>query len=255
MQSEFLDYFLSPKKSGYDIPKTLSYSTVLILCIYLIFHVLKRLNVKIDKRLAISVSPYILFGASIRVLEDLGILSSYFFVTPGIYFLVFSIFFASLLFSLLIKKRFGIPYFKTVFVFGIFLASFTLPALIFRNLTSVFIVLTFFIPWPIIINIFLKKQPISNRVVLSIHMLDATITFVSINFFGYREQHVIPNFLINFFGPASFIFAKLLVILACLFLIDRFGEEKEVKYYLKIIIGILGASTATRDLMSLLVLG
>src|SRR5437867_10998490 len=95
-----IDYFLDPTKTfGYDVPKTLAYGTVLIIAVYLIFLVLKKLKIEIDQRLFLSVSPYIVLGGILRVMQDAGILTSYWLVTPGIYFFIFSICFAVILIS------------------------------------------------------------------------------------------------------------------------------------------------------------
>lgn len=82
-------------------------------------------------------------------------------------------------------------------------------------------------------------------------MFDASTTFVALNFFGYSEQHIFPNFIISLFGPASFIFLKLIGVVAALILVDKFSKDKEFNNYLKLCIGILGGATGARDLFTL----
>ena len=255
---DIFDYFLAPKKTGYDMPKTLLYAFIFLLAVYLIFKVLKKAKIKVDRRLAIAVLPFILLGSTIRVWEDLRMIGSYLFVTPGIYFLIFFIFSFVVSISVLIERKKGIPYFKIPFVTGLVLFSLAFASLQPSNLYGLFLVLAFFIPWPVIF-FFIKKWSLTNRIVASTQLFDSTVTFVALNFFsqrdfGFYEQHVIPTFLINLFGPISFIIVKLIAVVAVLLLIDKFSNDKEFNNYLKLIIGILGLATGARDLLALLVL-
>lgn len=254
--SELLDYFLQPKKTGYDFPKTLTYAIVLVIAVYLIYKLLKKIKIKIDKRLAVAIAPYILFGSTLRVLQDMGLVNSYFFITPGIYFFVFFIVLLSVAFSLVLEKKAKIPYFKTSFVMGLLMAAVALAYIKPVNFQGVPLIATYFLPWLILFGILLRRWSLPNRIVSSLHLLDATVTFVAIKYFsidyGYYEQHIVPTILINMFGPASFILVKFVSIVAILLLIDRFSEDKEFAFYLKLCIGILGAATGIRDFISLL---
>lgn len=78
MLQDIFDYFLAPKKTGYDVPKTLIFATLLVIAVYSVYVMLKKLKLKIDKRLALAVSPFIVFGGIIRVLQDAGVLNSFF---------------------------------------------------------------------------------------------------------------------------------------------------------------------------------
>lgn len=258
---DILDYFLSPKRSGYDVPKTLTYAFIFLIAVYLIFKLLKKTKIKVDRRLAIAVLPFVLLGSTIRVLEDLGMISSYIFVTPGIYFLVFFIFLSILSISIFIERKKGIPYFKIPFVTGFILFSFAFSFLRPSNFYGLLLALVFFVPWPLIFY-FIKKWSLTNRIVASVQLFDSTVTFVALNFFGqgvledfgFYEQHVVPTFIINLFGPFSFIIVKLIAVVAVLLFIDKISDDKEFNNYLKLIIGILGLATGFRDLLAILVL-
>jgi len=245
-----LDYLLHPKKTGYDIPKTLTYGIIFILAIILILKILKKLKVKIDKKLAIAISPYIVFGGAIRVLQDAGILNSYLFVTPGIYVFVFSIVFSLILLGLLLERKKGIPYFKPVFLIGIILAALPLAFLEIVNFHGIGLVTLFYLPW-VLIFYFLKTWSLENRLVTLVQMFDATVTFTALQFFGFGEQHVLPTLLIKLFSPLSFVFAKLITVVLILILIDKFAEDKEFSRFLKLCIGILGGATGSRDFIAL----
>jgi uncharacterized membrane protein len=255
---DLLDYFLYSETGGYDVPKTIIFSILLVLASYLIYRSLKKLKVKIDYRLAIGISPYIAFGSTLRVLKDAGILESFLFKTPGIYILVFGITFIVLVISLILEKKYKIPYHKTLFLFGLIVFSFSTAFLVPTNFKGIALVLVIYLPWLVILSLF-KKWSATNRTVLSVQMFDAIITFVSINFFGqnnlgsfgFFEQHLVPAFIMNIFGPFSFVIVKLIAITAVLFLIDRFSKDREFNNYLKLIIAVLGAATGTRDFIAL----
>jgi len=188
-----------------------------------------------------------------RVLEDSGILHGFLFITPGIYFLIFGVTISTLLISLFLEKRKGIPYFKPMFIIGLILASPMLGILQYKNFLGVIYVILYFTPWVILLKIipWLKE----NKIVTGLHMFDATTTFVSMNYFGYYEQHVLPRYLINLFGtPLSFIILKFIVLVGALLIIDRYSNDKELNKYIKLIMGILGAATGIRDFLMLFAL-
>jgi uncharacterized membrane protein len=244
-------YFIQPiiKNEGYNPVNTTVYAVVTVLLAYLIFKFLKKLKIKIDKTFVVAISPYILLGSILRVLQDYGVLNSYLFVTPLLFFWGVPIVMLILLFSLALE-RFGMQYFKFMFFVGILAIPFFILPLKLTNPYAAFLVFILFLPWLIFFKIF--KWTKENKIVSLIQIFDATTTFVSINFFGYLEQHVLPNLFISFFGSWSFIFVKLAAVVSILFLIDKFSKDKEFNNYLKICIGFIGAFTGIRDFTRLL---
>ena len=244
----FYQYFL--KRGGYNPINTTVYSIILIISVLLIFKLLKKLRVKFDKRLALAISPFVLLGSSIRVLEDSGILHGYLFITPGIYFLVFSITISTLLISLFLERKKGTPYFKPMFITGLILTAPVFGILRYKNFLGLVYVILYLIPWVILLKIipWLKE----NKIVTGLHLFDANTTFISMSYFGYHEQHVLPRYLIGLFGtPFSFVILKFIVLVVILFTIDKYSNDKEFNNYIKLIIGILGAATGTRDFLRL----
>lgn len=247
----FYQYFL--KRGGYNPINTIVYAIVLIVFVFLIFKILKKLKVKFDKRLALAVSPFVLLGSSMRILEDSGILHGRLFITPGIYFLIFGVTISTLLISLFLERKRGIPYFKPMFIVGLILTSLILGILQYKNFLGVFYVVLYSIPWIILLKVipWLKE----NKIVTGLHLFDANTTFVSMSYFGYYEQHVVPRYLINLFGtPFSFVILKFIALVVILFIIDKYSDDKEFNNYIKLIIGILGAATGTRDFLRLFAL-
>jgi len=247
----FYQYFLM--RNGYNPINTTVYSVILIAFVLLIFEILKKLRVRFDKRLALAVSPFVLFGSSMRVLEDSGILHGYLFITPGIYFLIFGVTISTLLASLFLEKKKSIPYFKPMFIVGLILTAPILGIIQYKNFLGVSYVILFLIPWVILLKIipWLKE----NKIVTGLHLFDANSTFVSMSFFGYHEQHVVPTYIINLFGtPFSFVILKFISLVAVLLIIDKYSGDKEFNKYIKLIIGILGAATGIRDFLMLFAL-
>lgn len=247
---DYLEFLFKPAiETGYTWDKTLIYGIILILGVLLIFKMLKKLKVKIDGKFSLAIFPFVIFGGVLRVLRDLGILTSFLFATPYIYFLVAFITIFILLLSLFLEKKLGISYTKIVFLTGFILFSLAIVNIP-LDLTRAIYVLTFFFPFLVFIG--LLRWSKGNKAVTLIQTFDGITTFVSINFFGYSEQHVLPNFLIQTFGSFTFPLLKIIAIIFALILIDKFFEDKELKNYVKLCIAILAGGTSTRDFTCLL---
>ncbi|MFH8132433.1 MAG: DUF63 family protein [Candidatus Aenigmatarchaeota archaeon] len=249
--NEYLKFLLKPAiETGYTWDKTLLYGIILIVAVLLIFKMLKKLKVKVDGKFSLAIFPFVIFGGVLRVLRDLGILTSFLFATPYIYFLVAFITILTLLISLLIEKKFGISYSKIVFLTGFILFSLAIAKIPQLDLTRVFYVLTFFFPFLALILVVKWKR--ENKTVTLIQTFDGIVTFVSINFFGYSEQHVFPTLLIQTFGSFTFPLIKIIAVVIALVLIDKFFEDNELKNFVKLCIAILAGGTSTRDFTCLL---
>lgn len=239
--------------TGYTTESTTIFAIILIIFVYLIFWILKFLKIKVDKRLAIAISPYIILGSSLRVLKDAGIIENCIFQTPGIYFFTLGITLSLLIISTIFERNKNVPYYKIMFIIGLFLISPILGIIQHKNFTGIGYIIAYFIPW----IIFLKLIPwlSENKIVTGLHTFDGTVTFVSLNYFNYYEQHVLPRYLINLFGtPFSFVILKFIVVALILIIIDKYSKDKEFNNYIKLVIGILGAATGTRDFLRLFAL-
>lgn len=250
-------YFISPiiEGTGYNIVNTLTYSLILVFAVILIYKVLRKLNISIDKDFFIGLFPFIALGGLMRALEDASYFNSYLFVTPGIYIILFSFGMLSLLLSLFLDRHTKYPYWKTFFVIG------TIPLVYFSlyveivNLEGLFLVILLSGLWFVLLYIsnVLKKSIFSkiNTAVLWAHMLDASATFIAVSYFSYTEQHVLPNYLFKLLGPAAMFPLKFFVVLGVLYLLDRNIEDENMKYWLKIVIFVLGFALGVRDTLAL----
>ncbi len=247
-------YFINPilLNQGYNFINSTVYALAFIGAIYLILLLLKKIKISIDSRLALAIIPYVIFGSIIRILEDTGVLKSYLLVTPMIYgeMILFILFVLTA--SVFIQRKFGIPYFKLMFLIGILLISVPLAFLNFKNFYGMLLTLAFFLPW-ILIFYFIKWRP-ENKLVSLAHIFDGTASFTAVRFFGYFEQYPIPRFLMSSLSPVSFLVVKVIAIIAILVLIDRLSDDKEFNNYIKLIIGILGLAPGVRDFLRLAVL-
>lgn len=249
--------FLNPLCHYYTLEATLVYGLILIAIAFGTYKLLEKLKIKIDKRFFIGIIPFIIYGGWTRALRDhdLGVYTGKLFCSPPIYFLIFSIALAVLLFSLFLQKKLKIEYHKTMFSIGILFLLYNLTITSITNINGFVIVLSLAIIWTaVFFGIhYLKPKLLSsvNAVIISSHLLDASATFTALSFFGYYEQHVLPTFLINIFGPWIMFPLKIIVVWLVLYAIDKYSEDKLFNNYLKIIILILGLALGIRDMLTL----
>lgn len=272
------EYFLNPILSNgwFNPVNSITYGVILVVAVYLVFKLLKKMNIHIDRYFLYAILPFILWAASTRVLHDAayygvltGGLGEFYalpiFPTPGSYLITFLLALIVLLISLLIQKYAKFPYWKTMLAIGIVLGivNFALypridliPAAMILGITFLWSVLFFLLykfsktsKFKALKDIF----TLENSGILSSHMLDASATYVALTFFGYLEQHPLPRLLIGFSNPAAMFLLKIAVLIPVLYIIDRYSEEGDFKNFLKIVILILGLAPGLRDMIRLMV--
>jgi len=67
------------------------------------------------------------------------------------------------------------------------------------------------------------------------------------------EQHFLSRWLMPFLGPQVMFLLKFIVVIPVLFYIDRYTEDKDMGNFLKLVVFVLGAAPATRNLIRLMV--
>lgn len=261
------EYYIDPimHDSGYNIVNTITWAIILGICIFGIVKLLRKMNVSITDRLTASVIPFILAGSSLRVIEDTGVLEppvSYLFITPNIYFLAFFITVIFLILAKAVSKAAGKD-FETVFaLFG--------SAWFVANIAYLLYLEDIVHPWVpvfviasasvILYSLYLAFRFSGNEIftnklnlsILGVHLLDASSTFVGVDFLGYYEKHVVPAFLIDLTGTALVMYPlKLLIFLPVIYILDTQFEEdaesKTLKTFLKLVIIMLGLAPACRN--------
>jgi len=248
--------------TSYNPVDTVTWAVVLGIAVFILARLLGHLHLKIDKRLLESTIPFILAGSSLRVIEDAGLVSppaSYLLITPLIFFVVFLVTFSSLL---LARKLLGPRFLWGYAGVGLIWAALNLSILWrsgFQNpwvaaavlvlgtgLTAGLLLARRKIPW----LGFLDDR--DNLLIVYAHMLDASSTYIGVDWFSYYEKHVVPTFLIDLTGSAAIMFPlKLIVLLPALSLIDRSIENRSLKNMTKLALITLGLAPAIRNTLRL----
>lgn len=272
---------------GYTVVSEITYGIILIIALYFIYKLLKKLDIKVNWRFALALMPYILYGPLSRVLEDSDFFTPpavYWFISPLIYLqiAIFAIFF--LLLGYYIEKKFPksiITVNKTLFLGGLI---FLIPSiyLIIRWIIGdqwsisfgvrfdVFLIVlgfVFLITGLVYLIGYIKrnnekfavyKNPL-NLFMLVGHLIDGITSYISIKdpfMLGlaiYTEKHPGSNFLLEIWGPL-FPIVKFILIIVVIYVFDVLYKEELIKYstfinLLKIGILILGFSPGVRDLL------
>lgn len=167
------EYFLGPILSNgwFNPVNSITYGIILVIAVYLVFKLLVKMKVRIDRHFLYAVVPFIIWASSTRVLHDAafaGVLegsvgefySLPIFPTPGSYLLTFMLALIVLLFSLSFQKflgeskatssakeamhteeRWRLPYWKTMLAIGAALDAVNFALLPITDLLPVLIIL------------------------------------------------------------------------------------------------------------------
>ncbi|MBI3190509.1 DUF63 family protein [archaeon] len=262
-------YFIDPIRygTGYNIVNTIVFAIILIIAAVLVYKLLRKMKVTIDKKFLLSIIPFIALGGILRAYEDYleasGIARNILLITPLVYVTIFVSALALLVISKAVEKYAGVKYWRTWFAAGLFIDAFILSQFRVTN-TFGLVAMVGIAAFIIILITAAKKIPsdkiknfftAENILVLDVHMFDATTTFVSLSYFDYFEQHVVPGFLINATGPWIMFVLKFAVVSVVLYLFDKElnkKEDAEKKMFLKIIVLILGLGPGLRNFLRLI---
>ncbi len=256
-------YFIYPlanRTGEYNVINTVTYATLLFIGTYIVYVKLLKNKVDMDAKFALSFSSFAVFAASMHVLDDMKIIVSSFLVTPLIQGIMYVLFLVLLPFSLFVQKHWKIKYWKILTAITLAPSSLIILFILSRaqNVQGLaYIVLGFAISTSVVYSVRKMLPKIltnENISVLAAHMLDASSTFVSIAFFGYREQHFLPTFLMGMFGPIVMYPLKLLVIGFVLYSFDNEIRDKNLRTFFKILVLVLGLAPGLRDTLRLSVL-
>ncbi|MEN6330032.1 MAG: DUF63 family protein [Methanobacteriaceae archaeon] len=252
IQENFL--YLHP---GYTLLNTVVFGIILGLAILIILRMFKWLK-KDPGELFLSLVPFIFFGSSARALVDNGLYPlTLLLVTPGIYVLTGLATIIALFLSIFLEKKKEWDYRYTLFIMGVLICVPNLlmiqhinPVPLLQILGSWALVSA---PFILLRNKWWLLKDKFNLSVLTAHLLDASTTFVAVDFYGYGEQHVLPNTLTQLVDTAAVMFPlKITVILTVLYIIDTTVDDKTTRNMLKLAIFILGLAPGLRNLLSLI---
>ena len=261
-------YYIHPiiHDTGYNPVNTITWALLLVLCLFLTFKLLKKLDIEINESFIAAVSPYIFVGASLRVMEDAGLFSppvSYLLITPLIYFLLLFCCIAILTISVKLSKsnkirdfNYNVP-FGLVGVIWLFInltillrnEEIVLPWVFFAviGISGIILLVIYVIAAKFGVNFLTEKL---NLAVLAAHLLDATSSFIGIDLLGYTGKHVMESMIVKYTGSAAGMYLlKLGILIPVLYLLDtQFGErERELKNLVLLTLLIIGLAPAMRN--------
>ncbi len=261
--------------TSYNPVDTITYAILLGVSIFWVLKLLDKFKVEIDSRFIISVAPYILAGSSLRVLEDSKIFTpplQYLFITPIIYFLIFAVTIIVLIISISLERKGKIKDYHVFFGYAgaawalINIAVLLMTGEVKNPVPAAAILALGFITTGCVyfISRTLNFTLLTNKLNISIlftHLLDASSTFVGIDWLGYYEKHVAPTFFIDLAGnyidhPSLVMYPlKLLVFIPVLYMLDNsfdVAKERKLINLMKLAILVLGLSPAARNTLRIL---
>jgi uncharacterized membrane protein len=249
-----IEKFVIPLCRYYTAEATVAYGLALAVAVYLIYRLLQRLKIQIDRRFTIAVLPFIIFGGWVRALRDHAILTGWWFCSPPIYFIISGIALGALGLGLLIQRHLKFPYYKAMAGVGLALILSCAMFTVITNWPGLAMILAITAGWAVVFFGFSWLKPrllsLENAGITAAHLLDASATFTAMSFFGYYEQHVLPTFLIGLTGPSVMFPLKIAVVLGVLLALDRWCEDRFFRNFLKIVILILGLALGIRGLLT-----
>jgi uncharacterized membrane protein len=247
----------------------MDYVIAIVILFFLMWLASKYLfsTLELDEEFVYAMAPVIVFAIAIRVLADAGVYekNQLWSVTPGIYILATIFGVIVLAFGKILEGLKEIPYWKgSIFVATPVAAYFSY--LLFRQMRNPILILQ-----PVILALlltfiicFLSKFSLSTRIfrekaniaIIFGHMLDGSATFIGIDKYGFSEEHILPEILIDAAGTAFVMIPlKIVVVLGALYLLERWKEEEEGSdlYYrmVKFLFFIFGFGPGTRDALLL----
>jgi uncharacterized membrane protein len=263
-------YYINPilYNEGYNVVNTLTYAIILGISLFAVLKLMDLLKVKFDERMIIATAPFIVMGASSRVLEDVKFVTpplSYMFITPLVYFLAFFITVAALILCLVLQNK-GIvkDYTKPYFAIGVVLILVIVGILTTKRMNSWWWapILVFSLAFTFTGCIYLVARHFKigfltnklNIAILFAHMFDASSTFTAIDIVGgFMEKHVVPTYFIGMTHTAFVMYGlKLVVFIPVIYLIEKYFKEDEDLYYLiKFVLLVLGFGPGIRNTLEM----
>lgn len=254
------EFFINPiiYGIGYNIANTIVYAVILIIALFGVIKLLKKMKIKTNRKLWFDLLPFVLLGGSLRALQDIGFFESlgdlqYLFVTPLIYIFIFLIALASLIISKKwkdITRNFGMILFGISIIFVLLNSKNWFGLGIVLGLTFLVFLITYFYMNFVKSKLLLKPE---NWMPLFAHTLDACASVTAISIIGgYQEQHVVPGFLFSYLPFWVFIPLKVIVVLLIIYIIEK-ESKREWNWMLKFAIFVLGMGPGLRNTLTLLI--
>lgn len=239
---------------AFTIQSTLLLGLVLVFLTYLVYLVFKKMKVELNNNLLIGILLWVVLASFVRIFEDAGIYPTHFLTTtPGIIMLFATLFLPILWFGRIIEKKTKFALWKTLSVSAIIGIAIHVPFFRIINAPGALAILLLF-SFVLFLMFFTNKIVKASAYAfwaLAAHLFDASTTFVSMQFYGYSEQHVLPSLLIDVFGPAVMFPLKLIFLVPVIYVINKYSEDDYLKKLLLLAIFSIGMAPAIRGLLRL----
>lgn len=237
VQGFVYEYFIAPIQSGtgYNVVNTPVLALLFLFMVDSCQKAVAKLGMSMH-RFLVAFVPYVLLGGVMRALTDAGLYPQEFvFVTPGIYLLMLAFAF--------IDAYFKLP-------LGWFLLAANLSAVTFRTDAALYVGV-FAVPATLISVLLFKGAGVrlNYLILLAVfaHMLDASSTFVAVDFFNYGEQHVVANLFMDWAQTASVMFPLKLFALAIIIHFFEDIPDQSTKAYLYWVVIAVGMGPGIRN--------
>jgi len=262
--SFFQQFFIDPiiQRTGYNTISTITYGILLVLGAYFIFKLFRKLGYKIDMRFFKASLPFILLVSVWRALTDAGVYPYGFLTTtPGLYLPVLLLFFPLIILAKKLEDTKKWPYEWTysgvslgLLVSQLIILGTLIPTNFVSDAALTVVWFTVISCAPILI---LSKywKPLKNKLntlMLLAHMFDSSVTHVSLEYYNYFEQHVVPKLVFDLTGTSlSFYALKVVVLGAVIYFLDKEKGNKQLINFIKMVFITYGLATGIRGFLRL----
>ena len=262
----FQKYFLIPIQadSGYNVINTVVYAVIAVVLLYGIYKLFEKLKINIDLNFFYSLLPFVVFGSSIRAFVDHELVPyNFWYVSPGIYLLIAAIFLGTFLLAVFAGKYTKVKSWKLTFLAGFLLSAFSwvfaaANGLRFQNLMYGLAIIGLAVLISAVLYFIFKRFKFTDSVSFlpfPAHMLDASATFIAVDFLGFTEKHPLPATAASLIGSAAIMYLlKLIVLIPVVYYIRKEIKDKNFANYLLIAIAVLGLAEGLRDLLTIIII-
>lgn len=272
--SFFYNYFGKTivEDAGYNLINTLTYAILaIILFFFVVVPLIKKWYGKLDYTFFLYIISIVFIGSMLRVSEEFysniqwvtrsanPLNVGFWFITPGIYFMM--VFFALFLLGLshFLKNKYGVN--QKYFLFSITLPLALVIFFIFLTKMSFlgyFVLIVFAIVVLVALIYFIARYVFKFKfdkfevLTIGAQVTDGLATFSALTFFSYfREQHVFSGFFILHYGAWVFPVIKIVLVVSLVLILRRLNISKNTKLYFFLFIALFGFATGLRDLFSI----
>jgi uncharacterized membrane protein len=277
MDNFIYDYFIQPiwSHEGYNTVNTVAYAAIALAAVYLLYRILKG-RIRFDEGFIRSVLCFVLLGSTMRVITDAidtGVFKpvtfihqlvleshiwdyGYLTVTPGIYIVTAAI----LLVSMAILYRM-----KRMELLGYVALALWLPQ--FLLLVPFMSYIIYSIPILILAAVpaYLALKYFKDKVLAAIvagQALDGAATYFIIDVFSkltgkqYFEQHVLSSGIGEIAGTYfAFYLLKVGIAFAAAYVIQKEDMDIQDRYYIALLLMVMGFAPGIRDMLRMIVGG